>query len=129
VLVAEDIDFTGHFCHPSSDAFWRYVELYTKAVQARGADPNIGPRLPALLRDAGLHGVEMRVVQPAGLEGEVKLISPITLEAIADAVVSAGLASREDLEHVVDDLWAFACTDGTLMSIPRIVQAWARTSS
>ena len=45
-LVVEDIDFTGHFCYPDSPAFWRYVEWYTHAVQSRGGDPNIGPRLP-----------------------------------------------------------------------------------
>jgi 2-polyprenyl-3-methyl-5-hydroxy-6-metoxy-1,4-benzoquinol methylase len=63
VLLVEDIDSTGHFCHPHSDAYWRYVELYTKAVQGRGCDPNIGPRLPALLHDAGLRDRGMNVVQ------------------------------------------------------------------
>ena len=46
VLVVEDIDCTGHFCEPDSPAFRRFVELYTRTVQSRGGDPNIGPRLP-----------------------------------------------------------------------------------
>jgi ubiquinone/menaquinone biosynthesis C-methylase UbiE len=50
VLVVEDVDFRGHFSYPESSAFSRYVELYTKTAQQRGADPNIGPRLPGLLR-------------------------------------------------------------------------------
>ena len=29
-LVVEDIDFTGHFCHPDSPAFRRYVEWYSR---------------------------------------------------------------------------------------------------
>jgi SAM-dependent methyltransferase len=127
-LVVEDIDFTGHFCYPDSPAFWRYVEWYSRAVQGRGADPNIGPRLPSLLTDAGLHDVQIHVAQPAGMAGEVKLISPITLEAIADAVLSAGLATPEQLEQTVDELYAFATTHGTLLSVPRIVQTWARHS-
>jgi len=48
LAVVEDIDFRGHFCHPDCPAFWRYVELYTQVVHKRGADPNIGPRLPEL---------------------------------------------------------------------------------
>ena len=28
-MVLEDVDFSGHFCHPASIAFSRYVELYT----------------------------------------------------------------------------------------------------
>jgi SAM-dependent methyltransferase len=129
VLIAEDIDFTGHFCEPHSAAFWRYVELYTKAVQNRGCDPNIGPRLPGLLRDAGFDRIDVKVVQPAGISGEVKLISPITLEAIADAVLAAGLADPGELGEVVDDLYAFAGEDGTFMSIPRMVQAWGFTTT
>lgn len=124
VLVAEDIDFTGHFCAPHQPAFWRYVELYTTAVQRRGGDPNIGPRLPGLLHAAGLSRLGVNVVQPAGLSGEVKLISPITLEAIADAVLATGLADLDELSQTVDDLYRVAQDDDTFMSIPRIVQAW-----
>jgi hypothetical protein len=95
-------------------------------VQARGADPNIGPRLPGLLRDAGLVEVGVNVVQPAGMTGEVKMISPITLENIADAVLGAEIATHDELAQTVDDLYAFAEAEGTFMSIPRIVQAWGR---
>jgi SAM-dependent methyltransferase len=124
VLVVEDIDCTGHFCEPYSSAFWRYVELYTKVVQSRGCDPNIGPRLPRLLREAGLERLDVNVVQPAGTSGEVKLISPLTLEAIADAVLAADLADPDELAEVVDELYRFAEEDGTFLSIPRMVQSW-----
>ena len=46
-LVVEDVDFPGHFCHPPSAAFARYVELYQQVARHRGGDPAIGPRLPA----------------------------------------------------------------------------------
>jgi predicted O-methyltransferase YrrM len=123
-LVVEDIDFTAHFCHPDSPAFWRYVDWYSRAVEARGADPNIGPRLPGLLAGAGLVDVGVNVVQPAATSGEMKLIGPVTLEAIADAVLAAALATPQELEQTVDELYAFAQEDGTLLSLPRIVQAW-----
>jgi SAM-dependent methyltransferase len=124
VLIVEDIDCTGHFCEPDSPAFRRYVELYTEAVQGRGCDPNIGPRLPGLLRGAGFDRIDVHVVQPAGLSGEVKLIGPITLEAIADTVLAAGLADADEIDRLVDDLYALASEDGTFMSIPRMVQTW-----
>jgi len=65
-------------------------------------------------------------VQPAGMTGEVKVITPITLEAIADSVVDAGIATIDELNATVDELYEFAHTDGTVMSVPRIVQAWGR---
>lgn len=126
VVVVEDIDFSGHFCHPDSAAFRRFAELYTQVVRKRGADPNIGPRLPALLFDAGSESVEMHVVQPAGMAGEVKLIAALTMENIADAVLAEGLASAAEIDGIVDDLYAYAANNRTVMSLPRVVQAWGR---
>jgi SAM-dependent methyltransferase len=125
-LVVEDIDFTGHFCHPDNAAFWRFVQLYSDAVTARGGDANIGRRVPSLLRATGLADPQMNVVQPAGFEGEVKMIAPITLEAIADAVLAAGLCTVDELDRTVDDLYAFAADDGSVLSTPRVVQVWGR---
>jgi SAM-dependent methyltransferase len=123
-LVVEDIDFSGHFSYPDSAAFRRYQELYCAVVRARGCDPDIGPRLPGLLSEARLEDVGVHVVQPAGLDGEVTAVAALTLENVADAVVQAGIATREELEQTIDELYEFARADGTLMSLPRIVQAW-----
>jgi SAM-dependent methyltransferase len=124
VLVVEDIDFNGSFCYPESAAHRRYVELYQQSAQRRGADPNIGPRLPGLLAAARLEKIGMNVVQPAGLEGEVKVISALTLENIADAVYAEGLASPDEMEATVAALYDLARDPNTLLSVPRIVQAW-----
>lgn len=129
VLVVEDIDFRGHFCHPQSPAFERYLDWYQRAAEARGVDPNIGPRLPGLLRESGLAGVAMNVVQPAGFAGEAKLSAPITLEAIADAVLANDLCNLEELEQTVDELYDFARRDDTVVSLPRIVQTWGYRGS
>jgi hypothetical protein len=67
-------------------------------------------------------------VQPAGLSGEVKLLCPLTLEAIADAVLAADLVSVAELNQTVDDLYAFANAESTLLSTPRIVQSWGRAA-
>jgi SAM-dependent methyltransferase len=125
-IVVEDIDFTGSFCYPDNVAYRRYVQLYSETVLGRGGDPNIGIRLPSLLRVTGLADVRMNVVHPAGFDGEVKLIAPITLEAIADAVLAAGLCGADELNQTVDDLYAFAADDASVLSTPRIVQVWGR---
>src|SRR5262245_48174158 len=126
VLIVEDIDFTGHFCHPESPALRRYVELYRQAVQRRGGDPHIGPRVPGLLVDAGFDGVAMHVVQPAGISGEVKLLNAVTMENIADSVVADGLASAAEVEQIIDELYDFGRSPRTVVSISRVVQTWGR---
>ena len=66
----------------------------------------------------------MNVVQPAGNRGEVTLIAALTMENVADAVLAEGLASRDELDRVTDELYALARDQRTVMSLPRIVQAW-----
>jgi ubiquinone/menaquinone biosynthesis C-methylase UbiE len=128
VLVLEDIDFRGYFCHPENAAFSRYVALYTETVRRRGGDANIGPRLPGLLVESGLEDVHLNVVQLAGTAGDVKLITPLTMENIADAVRAEGLASRAEVDQLVAELYELAQTPGTVSSSPRIVEAWGYLS-
>jgi SAM-dependent methyltransferase len=128
VIVLEDVDFRGHFSYPESSAFSRFVELYTETARRKGADANIGPRLPSLLIDAGFENVQMHVVQPAGATGEVKLMAPLTMENIAGSVVAAGLASEEETKQLVAELYLYAQTAGTISSAPRIIEAWGEKS-
>jgi len=126
VLAVEDIDFSGHVTYPDSAAFHRYGELYCTTVTRRGGDPNIGPRLPVILKQQGFAGVGVHVVQPTGLEGEAKLLSPLTLENIAGAVLQDGLASRQEIDDLVQALYAFAADPMTLSGMPRVFQVWGR---
>ena len=126
VAIIEDIDFRGHFAEPDCAALRRFVEWYTKSVQLRGADPNIGPRLPGLLREAGFEDVQMKLVQPAALVGGIKLLTCVTLENIAEAVVRDDLASEEELRTAMGELYAFARDPHTVLGGPRVFQTWGR---
>jgi hypothetical protein len=126
VVIVEDIDFRGHFAEPECRALQRFVELYTKSVKARGADPNIGPRLPGLIRTAGFGNLQMRLVHPAALAGGIKLLTCVTLEDIAEAVVHDGLTTDGELRETIDELYAFARDPYTVLGGPRVFQAWGR---
>jgi ubiquinone/menaquinone biosynthesis C-methylase UbiE len=123
-VVVEDVDFAGHFCHPPSDAFDRYVELYRAVVRGRGADPEIGRRLAELLEAAGVARLRLKVVQPAFREGEGKQIARATMDGIRAAVIDAGLATRADVDAIVADLLARERDRQTIMSLARVFQVW-----
>jgi SAM-dependent methyltransferase len=125
-LVAVDIDFSGYFCYPDCPALWKYVRLYTEAVKRRGGDANIGYRLPELLGALQLEDLQMNVFQPAGWTGGVKQISPLTMEYISEAVVAEGLASRQEIDPIVAELYAFAERPDTVLSGPRCFEVWGR---
>jgi phage/plasmid primase-like uncharacterized protein len=73
---------------------------------------------------AAFGGEQLLVGGGQVLGGEVKLLSPLTLERIADAVVAEGVATADDVAQVVAELYAEAADPTTLRGLPRIVQAW-----
>ena len=124
ILIAVDIDFRGYFAYPENAAFQRYVDLYTLLAQRRGGDPHIGLRLPELLVHNGFEQIQFNIVQPAGSEGEVKLLTPITMENMADSIVADGLTSKGEVDSLTNELHEYARTPGTIGTTPRIVEAW-----
>lgn len=129
VIVLADTDFDGHFCEPECPALARYIDLYSRTMARKGGDANRGRRLPALLREAGIADVRMNIVQPAGFDGEARLMTPLTMEAIAPAVLREGLASEAEIERILEELFAFARSPGTIGTLPRIIEAWGRLPS
>lgn len=125
-VAVEDIDFTGHFTYPASPAFDRYHDLYCTVVRKNGGDPDIGPRLPALVKECGFGDVHLKIVQPMALTGETKLITPITLQAIAAGVIAKQLATREEIDELTEQLFDLAEDETTLAGLPRVVQVWAQ---
>jgi ubiquinone/menaquinone biosynthesis C-methylase UbiE len=126
IVAIEDLDHSGIFSYPEFPALTRHIALYNQVVRLRGADPEIGPKLPALLRQVGLHEYEFTHVQPAFDKGEAKHIHQITLENIAPALVAANLSTDADIDALFAELDAFARDPETIVSFPRIFQVWAR---
>jgi SAM-dependent methyltransferase len=125
-VAVEDVDHSGCFCQPANAGYRRYVELYRETVRRRGGDADLGPRLPALLRAAGLQDLGVRVVQPVALTGAGKAMCLLTLERITPAVVAEGVTSEADVAAACADLRAFTADPTSLIAFPRIVQAWGR---
>jgi NADH:ubiquinone oxidoreductase subunit D len=75
---------------------------------------------------AGFDDVRMNVVQHASTDGEVKLISALTMENIADAVLAEGLTHRAETDRLIAELYEFGRRPDTIGATPRIFEVWAR---
>jgi SAM-dependent methyltransferase len=127
VVIVEDVDFSGCFCEPPLAAHDRFVELYVEAVRAGGGDAFLGRRLPTILRGAGLRDTTWRVVQPVHAERPYKDLQTVTMERIVPALLRHGLATQPEIDEVLDEMDAYAAAPDTVVSLPRLVQAWGRT--
>ena len=111
---------------PPCPALQRANELYKTAVRRNGGDPIIGRRLRRLLEEAGLPRVEAALAQPFGREGDAKETARLTFSHIGDAVLAAGLAARDEIGTLQQEIDAFTERSDTTISTPRIFQAWGR---
>jgi SAM-dependent methyltransferase len=130
IVALQDYD-TGKtgLCYPPHPAFDRLVELFCATYRARGLDPCIGPRLPALLRAAGLVDVRMHGhtrVQP-GVERFEALAA--LFRAVRDQVVHLGLVTAAEYASLLDELGMHMCQPDTIFVQWVLVQAWARKPS
>jgi len=122
-VVVEDIDITAHAHWPPSAAFVRYIELYAAAARARGADPTIGPRLAAMLIDAGLVDVEISISMPVFHAGEGKSIARLTLANVAEAAIAAGLTNRAEVDELLAELATHEADPRSIQSTAQVFQA------
>ncbi len=126
LVAIEDLQFSGHFCYPDCPAFERYIQLYQQVVINQGGEPEIGPKLPGMLKQAGFKEVNLNLVQPIFMDGEGKSVAQITMEKIRSAVLEQGLSSPDEIETIISELKQFGQNSETIISLPRIFQVCGR---
>ena len=123
-IVIEDIDMSGSYTHPHDPAHARFAGLYTAAVRRGGGDADLGRRLPALARAAGLRDIHCTVFQLVHASGPAKHLTAVTMDTIRSAVLRHGLATGPEIDSILTRMHAFAHDPATLVALPRIVQVW-----
>jgi hypothetical protein len=100
------------------------VEVFLETARRMGVDANFGRRVPETVLAAGLVDVQTNIVQPGGLEGEAKVLHPLSFENIKAMVVHHDVATADEVDRIVDALYDLARDPTTYMLCPRIVQAY-----
>lgn len=126
VLAVEDADLEGLFCDPDNAGFSFYQRMYVEVLARNGGDPTCARRLARYFRETGIPAPEVRLLQEVNASGDAKAMPLLTLEAIADSIVSSGLATADEVTAAAQSLRAFTTDPDTLISDPRIFQVWAR---
>jgi SAM-dependent methyltransferase len=126
VLMIEDVEVAATWGSPPSAALARYRELYVAAANANGASPAVGAELACFLHDLGATEVEVDLIQPVLRTPEDQMIHAVTMDSIANPVITRGLATAEEVEGLVQTLMDYARASGTVSTLPRFVQVSGR---
>jgi hypothetical protein len=126
VVAVEDL-FTGTLrSDPPTGALDALQDIYAGAVRVNGGDPTIGPRLPALLRAAGLIALhEDAVVNPMTTVHQ-KLFLVELLDNMRPGILMAGAATGSELDRVREAVDEAARAPHTTFYQARIHQVWGR---
>ena len=88
-------------CYPPNAAFTRLCEIFPLAASRNGADPEMGRRVPELLRNAGLEdvGVEVRTQSyPAGHSRRTIRLDLVL--SMRPQIVEMGIATDSELDEL-----------------------------
>jgi SAM-dependent methyltransferase len=114
-------------CYPPHHAWDRLVQIFRQANLAAGADPDIGRRLPELLRRAGLVdvGVEARAdIYPQGHSRR-----SVRLDLVASMrpkILALGIATEAELADVTTAVRQHIDDPDTLVMPHLLILAWGR---
>ena len=126
-LAAQSVDGAGNVTFRQRDA---------RALQGEGYDVVYAPFLLIHLADVAdalrrmaacrLGEVGLRIAQPAFMTGPVKHVHTVTLTSISESLVAEGMVPARDARTLHADMTRYADDETTIVTWPRIVQAWGR---
>jgi ubiquinone/menaquinone biosynthesis C-methylase UbiE len=125
-IAVEDTDFDGFFCDPHNEEFEFQKQTYPRVLEHNGGDARMGRKLYRYFLQTGIPDPGLHLVQSVDAAGEAKTLALLTLQASAEAIVSAALAGADEVTAAIEDLAAFTAAPDTIVSGPRILQVWAR---
>jgi ubiquinone/menaquinone biosynthesis C-methylase UbiE len=127
VIIVEDPDFDGWCCYPRNEGFEFFQRAYTQTIAHWGGDHATGRKLYSYFLEVGIPHPHVAVVQPLYIAGdEGKKLALSTLEASGEAILDAGIASKEELDTALARLAELTDDPRSLISGPRVFQLWAR---
>jgi len=115
-VASQEPDTEHALCYPPLPAWDRLREIFTVAHGRLGADPRIGRRLPELLRQAGLAGIEVTVHAPAYPAGHSRrTLLPDLVRSLRPAILQYGLSGERELAELDQAVRAHLADPRTLM--------------
>jgi ubiquinone/menaquinone biosynthesis C-methylase UbiE len=109
-VIVLDTDDGALVLQPWPDAFGRALAARQQTFRRRGADPFLGRRLPALLRQAGFDEIGLRTLVVDSVSVGLGAFTRIVLSPIVDAI-DEDLLGRAEMDESRASMESWAATD------------------
>jgi SAM-dependent methyltransferase len=117
VIGIKEFDHGGDLVYPSDPVVMKYDELYRRLRLEYGHDPHGGRKIGKLLLDAGFQDLKRSASyesygDPEGLRDSAEISIGLLSEGWADAFMSRGWATAEEINEMYDGLRKFSTLAG-----------------
>jgi ubiquinone/menaquinone biosynthesis C-methylase UbiE len=126
-VALQEADISTLHCCPTHPAWDRLRDALEGVFAAIGADPHLGQRLFALVRQAGLEDVQYRPFL-VGVRSCDPLVDylPSTVESVRAAVLARGAMNEPDLDRALAECRAHLRKPDTVFTMYTVAQVWGR---
>jgi hypothetical protein len=126
-VAAMEFDMEFSLCYPPHPAFARICEIFPVVFARNGADPQLGRKVPAMFRDAGLTDVEVEARAPLYPQGHSRRTIALDLvRAMRPRVLEMGLASGAEFDELDAAARAHLADPRTIMLSGLPFLTWGR---
>ena len=126
IIACEEATVSVSFCYPQSPAFDKWLQLWAALRKANGTDMDLGLKLPQMFNNLGFVGIEAQLVQPVLSTVDEKRLLKLNVKEATNAAVDAGLATKEVMMQLADDLEVLAKDENCFIGYVRNTQVWGR---
>ena len=125
IVFAEDGDLLSGGSTRSS-ALDHFGGLFERLGPRKGVDYRLGRDLYHLVKRADFEDIEADIYQPAYSRGRERVFLKWSIEEAGNGMVDAGLVTRSELDHILDQMQAASDNPDILVLMPRMSQVWGR---
>jgi ubiquinone/menaquinone biosynthesis C-methylase UbiE len=130
VVAVQEPDASAWNCDPPHPAFDILRSAIVDAYRRTSKDFSIGRRTARMLRDAGVHDVQVRATARVTRAGEYYQMFLLTIAALVrDAIVQAGVLTADEVDSYSAALRTHLEAPDTITCQPIMWQAWGRTAT
>jgi len=124
-VVCHELHLSGVLAYPRCKHHERGVEIAHARGKTLGVNYDFGLELPLALMDAGFQPPVVRMETPIYLSGPKKRLWEWTFVEASEGIVSAGVASKEEMASVIAGMASTRGDERTLVAQWPMVATWA----
>lgn len=126
IIVCEEASNIVAVCHPQSETFTRYRELFLSLFRMKNLDVDFGSNIYTCFLNLNLKNITANFIQPLYQGTSQKKMMLLFLTEMKSQYVKNNLISEKDIDQLISDMRTFIQDDRYMVSFVRTTQIYGK---